>query len=104
MIKRKFELESLNKAAIIEEYLSGEDSYQSLGEKYGVSGRTIQSWVRQHRKGKRPEKGELETGKEKELQKEIERLKLKNELLEEILNLSENQTGVNLRKKFGPKR
>jgi transposase-like protein len=103
MIKRKAELKGLNKAAIVQEYLLGEETFKDLEEKYGVPSRTIQSWVRAYRKTQGDEFRKTSTQKEKELQEELEQLKLKNELLEEIINLSEKQTGLSLRKKFGPK-
>lgn len=103
MIKRKAELKGLNKAAIVEEYLSGEDTFVKLEEKYGIPARTIQSWVRAYRKTQGNDTGEASNPKEKELQEELARVKLKNELLEEIISLSEKQTGLSLRKKFGPK-
>lgn len=103
MVIRTKELKGLNKNTIIEEYLSGKDSFKTLGEKYGISERTIQSWVRVHRKKQIGSGDAPVTQKEGDLQKELEHLKLKNALLEEIINLSEKQTGLSLRKKFGPK-
>lgn len=103
MIKRKAELKGVSKAAIVNEYLSSEETFKSLEEKYDVPARTIQSWVRAYRTAHEDNIGKASTEKEKELQEELERMKLKNELLEEIINLSEKQTGLSLRKKFGPK-
>jgi len=39
----------------------------------------------------------------KVLQKALRKSRLKNELLEEMLKLSEEHTGIELRKKFGAK-
>ena len=39
----------------------------------------------------------------KKLKKQLEDAQLKNELLEEMLRLSEEETGLDLRKKFGPR-
>jgi len=39
----------------------------------------------------------------KQLQAELRKAKLHNELLEEMLKLSEQLTGIELRKKFGTK-
>lgn len=106
MIERKKVLEGISKEAIIEEYLNCENTFKSLGEKYGIAARTIQTWVRAYRKqrpGSNQSAKEKPVGNEQELQKEIERLRLKNELLEEIIKLSEQQTGINLRKKYGPR-
>src|ERR1700722_3761728 len=92
-----------NKHQIITEYLTSDQSFDSLGEKHGVPGRTIQTWVRAYRKNN-PEVFPL-SGKEdeKEVKKQLEREKLKNELLEEMLRLAEEHTGIDLRKKFGAK-
>ncbi|MGE0930867.1 helix-turn-helix domain-containing protein [Peijinzhouia sedimentorum] len=103
MIKRKSELKRLNSAAIAQEYLSGDNTLKELEDKYGVPLRTIQSWVRKYRKNQGIDAREISTMKEKELRAELARMKLKNELLEEIITLSEKQTGLSLRKKFGPK-
>lgn len=103
MIKRKSELKRLNSAAIAQEYLLGDNTLKELEDKYGVPLRTIQSWVRKYRKTQGIDAREISTLKEKELQQELVRMKLKNELLEEIITLSEKQTGLSLRKKFGPK-
>ena len=106
MIKKKKEFEGVNKERIILEYLSNENTFESLGKKYDVAARTIQSWVRSYR-NTLPKDGksfEQQTPKEKELQTELHRLQLKNQLLEEIIALSEEQTGLNLRKKTGAKR
>ena len=91
-----------NRQQIISEYLTGDKSFKQLAEGYGVPARTIQSWVRNFRKRTasavlfQPENREY-----KELQKQLEQTRLKNELLEEMLRLSEEHTGLDLRKKFG---
>lgn len=105
-MKRKESLKGVSKSAIIEEYLTGEDTYVTLGEKYGIPHRTIQTWVRAYRKSESKTKakgGEISSAREKELLDELEKSRLKNELLEEIIKLSEQNTGVDLRKKFGSK-
>lgn len=105
MIKKRDLFRGVNKAGIIAEYLSHENTFESLGKKYSIPGRTIQSWVRAYRKANLTDISHNEaTLKEQELCAEVERLKLKNELLEEILKLSEEQTGIDLKKKYGAKR
>jgi len=103
MIKNKTTEKGLNKAAIVAEYLTQDDTFKALGLKYGIPERTIQTWVRAHRKAN-PGKGdslERQSPREKELEVELHKQQLKNQLLEEILRISEQQTGVNLRKKYG---
>ena len=94
------------KDQIVSEYLTGTDSFAALSEKYGVNARTIQTWVRAFRK-QEPE-AELTSVQEQEtdintLKKRLKQAELKNVLLEEMLRLSEEHTGINLRKKFGSK-
>src|ERR1700743_3785593 len=99
MIRRK---KAANKQQIISEYLSGDETFLALSEKYGVKARTIQSWVRSFRHRHRVEPGQPdgESESEKSLRKQLEDARLKNELLEEILRLSEELSGVDFRKKF----
>jgi transposase-like protein len=87
---------------VILEYLKGDASFKAIGMKYGINPRTIQGWVRAYRKlhGQDiPIAGAQEDMKG--LKKQLEYARLKNELLEEMLRLSEEHTGIDLRKKFG---
>ena len=110
--------ENISKEAIVAEYLTGTITYRALEAKYGVPSRSICDWVMEYRgrkpswkekkrrkleiEGKTPE---LELPKDvKLLQDALRRSQLKSELLEEMLKLSEEYTGVDLRKKFGAKR
>lgn len=97
MIRRE---QVIKKQEIIAEYLGGSESYKALEQKYGVKARTIQTWVRAYRKS-----NDLpittEASSLKEMKKRLAEAELKNELLEEMLRLSSEQTGVDLRKKFG---
>lgn len=93
-----------NKHEIIAEYLTGKESYGALCEKYGVNARTIQTWVRAFRQ--RGGSVAIAVDREadtdiKTLKKQLKEAELKNELLTEMLRLSEEQTGINFRKKFG---
>jgi transposase-like protein len=100
MIKRN---EHKNKQQIISEYLSGDATFEQLGQKYGLPLRTIQSWVRSYRKrtGSAPAKDLGAKADIKFLKKQLEEAQLKNELLEEMLRLSAQQTGIDIRKKYG---
>ena len=99
MISRK---SVTNRGEIISEYLTGNSTFLQLEQKYGVAARTIQSWVRSFRL-KNPVATQRSNGTDdvKKLKKQLEDAQLKNELLEEMLRLSEQQTGIDLRKKFG---
>jgi transposase-like protein len=94
----------LNKQQIISEYLTGNDTFLALSEKYGVKARTIQTWVRSYRK-QHPVKStqlNISTADEvKALKKQLEEEQLKNEVLSELLRLSEEQAGIDWRKKSG---
>jgi len=107
----------INKEEIITEYLTGNISYRALGEKHSVPSRSICDWVMKYQgrmpswKEKEKRRREKSTGKQepelsneiKVLQKILRKSRLKDELLEEMLKLSEKHTGIDLRKKFGAK-
>ena len=110
--------ENTSKEAIVVEYLTGSISYRGLEAKYGVPSRSICDWVMEYQ-GRKPSWKEKKRRKlEKEgkipepelprdvklLQDALRKSKLKSELLEEMLKLSEDYTGVDLQKKFGAKR
>lgn len=100
MIRRK---KAANKQRIISEYLTGDQTFLALSRKYGVNLRTIQTWVRVYRKHKKSTETNSDQQDDKLLKKRLEQSELKNELLEEMLRLSEELTGIDLRKKFGPR-
>jgi len=95
------------KSEIISEYLSSDQSYEVLGQKHGVKARTIQTWVRAYRR-KHPDLTPSAPADEPVdvvlLKKKLEELELKNELLDEMLRLSEEATGIDFRKKYGTRR
>ena len=104
--------ENISKEAIVAEYLTGTITYRALEAKYGVPSRSICDWVMEYQ-GRKPSWKEKKRRKleregktpEPELPKDIKilqdalrRSQLKSELLEEMLKLSEEYTGVDLRK------
>lgn len=102
MIRKK---EVINKQQIISEYLTGECSYSSLSKKHGVKCRTIQTWVRCYRIRNPNLNLSLDKGEDniKAIKKQLEHVLLKNEILEEMLNLAQEHSGIDFRKKFGAK-
>jgi transposase-like protein len=102
MIEKKT---NIKKQQIISEYLSGKESYLTLEKRYGIKARTIQTWVRAFRKHHPVVVDKLsDPGTPTQLaalQKQLEHTQLKNELLEEMLRLAEQHTGVDIRKKYG---
>jgi len=109
---------NISKEAVVAEYLTGTITYRGLEAKYGIPSRTICDWVLafQGRKPSWKQKKDRKTQRDgitpgPEVPKDVKLLltalrksQLKNELLEEMLKLSEEHTGVDLRKKFGAKR
>ena len=107
----------INKEEIVAEYLTGNISYRALGQKHGIPSRSICDWVMKYQgrlpswREKEKRRKEKATGKKEQelsndvkvLQKALRKSELKNELLEEMLKLSEEHTGIDLRKKFGTK-
>ena len=102
---------TVNKEAIIAEYLTGDYSYRQLAAKYGIDFRKIHYWV-SHYKGqikpkkkavKKEEPVDVSSTEVKQLQAQLRKANLYNEVLEEMLKLSEQLTGIELRKKFGTK-
>lgn len=108
----------ISKEAVVAGYLTGTISYRGLEAKYGIPSRSICDWFLEFQgrkpswKQKKVRKAERD-GKpiEPDLPKDVKLLQdalrksqLKSELLEEMLKLSEEYTGIELRKKFGAKR
>lgn len=105
--KRKIEL--------VEEYLGGGMSLREMERKYGVSSSSLQRWVKELERGKVP-KGEvwiagrqvIEVEAEdklptevRELQRELKEARLYNELLNAMIDIAEDQMGIEIRKKSG---
>ncbi len=102
---------STNREAIIAEYLTCDYTYRQLGAKHGIDFRKIHYWVSNYKgKIKPKKKAVIKQNPEsassvelKRLEAELRKTKLHNEVLEEMLKLSEQLTGIELRKKFGTK-
>src|SRR5687768_12641346 len=92
---------------VVAEYLSGGTSYLELGRRYGIGTSTVHRWVKEHKSGKGPEQeaservaGVLET-REASLPEDVGRLKrelrearLHAKLLEAMIDIAEEQTGI----------
>ncbi|PZX60743.1 transposase, partial [Hydrotalea sandarakina] len=95
---------AIKKEAIIAEYLTGDYSYRQLGVKHGIDFRKIHSWVSKYKgkikpvkqASKRKEEAAALPAEVKQLQAELRKAKLHNEVLEEMLKLSEQLTGIEL--------
>jgi transposase-like protein len=106
---------NVTKEEIIAEYLVGGISFRKLGEKYNLPSSTISGWMqtyqgrkvdwRERTRRKKVKEQQLPQLPEdvKQLQASLRKAELHNKLLEEILRLSEEHTGIDLRKKYGTK-
>ena len=107
--------------AAVAEYMAGDVSYRQLEARYRVNSSTLHRWVEEYKSGKWSmtvaEKevlervaGRLAGGVEempsdmKQLRKELHEARLKNKLLEAMIDIAEEQMGVSIRKKSGAKR
>lgn len=98
------------KQAIIAEYLSGETSLRKLGIQYGYGHVTISRWVMAQKKyGKKQPLAfskqvlkEQELTTVEELQEALRLSRIKVELLEAMIDISDEQFGTDIRKKAGP--
>lgn len=105
---------TINKEAIIAEYLAGGTSFRKLSAKYGIRHQWIHNWVQayQGRSRKkinvnhfigRPKKSEPSVSDVKKLQQELIKAELHNKLLNAMIDIAEEQLGVPIRKKYGAK-
>jgi transposase-like protein len=104
------------KESIITEYLTRKVGLRKLGKKYGMSFHTIHNWVMQYqgRMKKRTTHPIVKVSKDlaakqplptevKELQAELHKARLLNEVLTEVINIAEQELGIPIRKKPGTK-
>ena len=102
--------------AIVAEYLTGSIGYRKLGAKHGLNFRRIHLWVKKFQ-GKALKKPKAISSKHpvskeqtplpsdvKQLQEELRKAKLYNELLNTMIDIAEDQLKIDIRKKSGTKR
>ena len=102
---------------IVAAYLSGENSYQELGDYYNVSPNTITQWVHRYRQSKKvvslqsdikPHEDMARKKKEEKspevlaLEARVRELELQNLALNTLIDVAENN-GIDIRKKSGAK-
>jgi hypothetical protein len=103
-----------DREAIIAEYLIGETTYRKLGAKYRIDFRRVHSWVMKYQgKPVKPGKPKIKQDDPveneglpndvKQLQKELRKAKLHNQLLNAIIDIAEEQLKIDIRKKSGTK-
>lgn len=102
------------KLAVISQVEKGEMTYKQAQKAYGIQGRsTVLVWLRKfgNLDWKKPAIHSMSSPKSKEtpaqkikrLEKELEEQRLKNEMLNYMIDLSDRQYGTAIRKKFSPK-
>ena len=102
------------KEAIIAEFLKGGYTFRQFGSIHGIDFRTLHSWVTKFRGGslkkEKPYKTQPSLQKDeklptdvKQLQEELRKSKLYNELLNTMIDIAEDQLKIDIRKKSGTK-
>lgn len=102
------------KLSVISQVEKGEMTYKQAQRAYGIQGRsTVLVWLRKHgtldwskpivRNMKTPKKKETPTQAIKRLEKELEDERLKNSIMNSMIDVFDKQYGAGLRKKFSPK-
>ena len=100
------------KLAVVAQVEKGELTYKQAQEVYGIQGRsTVLVWLRKHGTldwnqpclRSMPKSKETPAQKIKRLERELSDVKLKNEILNKMIDLSDQQYGTGIRKKFSPK-
>lgn len=96
------------KLAVVEQVEKGEMTYKQAQESYGIQGRsTVLVWLRKHGKLDWSNPSELPMTQAKEtpaqkikrLEKQLEDERLRNLILNEMVDIIEKETGKKLRKK-----
>lgn len=102
------------KLAVINQVEQGEMTYKQAQRTYGIQGRsTVLVWLRKHgnldwstphlHSMENPRSKETPAQKIKRLEKELEDERLKNQILNEMIDVSDQKYGTSLRKKYLPK-
>lgn len=100
------------KLAVISQVEKGEMTYKQAQKAYGIQGRsTVLVWLRKHGTldWSQPRLVAMVKSKEtpaqriKRLERELSDEKLKNKILNKMIDLSDKQYGTSIRKKYSPK-
>lgn len=113
-MKKEREFEEGIRVLVVGEYLAGGTTYRRLARKYGVPRTTIYRWVEAgvgENKAAGDKSGGVEPGVDRDesvelrrLRKELEKSRLENKLLKAMIEIAEEQLGVDIRKKRGARR
>lgn len=100
------------KLAVISQVENGELTYKQAQKIYGIQGRsTVLNWLRKHGSldWRYPERRQWMSGKKveetpaqqiKRLERELSDERLKNDILNEVIDVMDSQYGAGLRKKY----
>ena len=99
------------KLAVVAQVERGELTYKQAQRAYGIQGRsTVLVWLRKHGtlnwkhpQTAMPRSKETPAQQIKRLEKALADERLKNEVLNRMIDLSDQQYGTSIRKKFSPK-
>ena len=102
------------KLSVVSQVEKGEMTYKQAQNRYGIQGRsTVLTWLRKYgtldwtipriHYMSTPKSKETPAQKIKRLEKELADLKLKNKVLNKMIDISDKQHGTAIRKKFSPK-
>ncbi len=102
------------KLAVVSQVKKGEMTYKQAQRTYGIQGRsTVLMWLRKHSsldwKNPRghfmssPTQKETPAQKIKRLERELSDEKLRNKILNTMIDISDQQYGTSIRKKYSPK-
>ena len=99
------------KLAIVSQVEKGEMTYKQVQQLYGIQGRsTVLVWLIKHgnldwsKPGLLMKSNETPAQKIKRLEKQLEDERLKNKILNKMIDISDQQYGTSIRKKYLPKR
>ena len=93
------------KLMVVEEVEKGYINYRDAQSKYGIQGHaTVLKWLRSYGRlnwngGNQMKSIATPYKKLKELEKKIKELELKNEVLNKVIDIADEQLGTNIRKK-----
>jgi transposase len=95
---------------IVAQYLSGAGTYRELAARYGIKKSTVHYWVSRARRDKegadasvlsREPEQQDQSIEVRHLKEELRRSELHNKLLNAMIDIAEEQLGVDIRKKPG---
>ena len=99
------------KLAVVEQIERGDLTYKQAQKTYGIQGRsTVLVWLRKHGRlnwfnpqTAMPKSKETPSQKIKRLERQLADEQLKNKILNKMIDLSDQQHGTSIRKKYSPK-